>query len=201
MPFDGKDENKRRLIKSVGTVLARDGFNKLGVNSVSREAGVDKVLIYRYFGGLHQLVNEFCETIEFWPDVEELIGQDEDKLNSMNAEEQLVFFFKRFIKALRSRPTTQMIMVWWDTEPNGQLAEHLDDIRMRTALEFFERLENIPFEKDLTAVVLILYAAISNLIVKSQTGGFVGGIDLKTDSGWQRIEDGIELLIGGVFRE
>jgi AcrR family transcriptional regulator len=37
-------------------VLARDGFGAIGINAVAREAGVDKVLIYRYFGGLPELL-------------------------------------------------------------------------------------------------------------------------------------------------
>ncbi|MFU8830406.1 MAG: hypothetical protein ACNA8P_13365 [Phycisphaerales bacterium] len=35
------------MIRAVGTLLARDGFQGMGVNAVAREAGVDKVLIAR----------------------------------------------------------------------------------------------------------------------------------------------------------
>ncbi|RJF88756.1 TetR/AcrR family transcriptional regulator [Oleomonas cavernae] len=40
-----------RLVAAAGNVLARDGFAALGVNRIAVEAGCDKVLIYRYFGG------------------------------------------------------------------------------------------------------------------------------------------------------
>ncbi len=36
-----------KIIDAVGHVLARDGFTKIGINAIAREAGVDKVLIYR----------------------------------------------------------------------------------------------------------------------------------------------------------
>ncbi len=45
-----KETTRLRLISAVGTLLARQGFNALGINAVAEEAGVDKVLIYRYFG-------------------------------------------------------------------------------------------------------------------------------------------------------
>ena len=51
-----RDETSARLLAAVGEVLARDGFAALGVNAVAKQAGVDKVLIYRYFGGLPELI-------------------------------------------------------------------------------------------------------------------------------------------------
>jgi AcrR family transcriptional regulator len=47
------------LVRAVGTLLARDGFTALGVNAVAKEASVDKVLIYRYFGGMPELLGAF----------------------------------------------------------------------------------------------------------------------------------------------
>ncbi len=50
-----KGATRQRLLEAVGTLLSRDGFGALGVNAVAREAGVDKVLIYRYYGGMADL--------------------------------------------------------------------------------------------------------------------------------------------------
>jgi AcrR family transcriptional regulator len=47
---------EERILTAVGEVLARDGFAAIGVNAIARQAGVDKVLIYRYFGGLPELL-------------------------------------------------------------------------------------------------------------------------------------------------
>ena len=55
MPRD-KEETKMRIVTAVGRQLAKGGFRDLGVNSIAKEAGVDKVLIYRYFGGLPLLL-------------------------------------------------------------------------------------------------------------------------------------------------
>lgn len=201
MPYKGRLENENRLLEAVGSILARDGFKNLGVNKVAKEAGVDKVLIYRYFGGLPQLITAFSQTVEFWPTLQELLGPNEQTVKEYNAEEQFAFFFKSFLRALRRRPMTQMIMVWLVSEPKSDLAKNLDDWRIRSAWEFFEQLEKIPVDPDLTAVVLLLFSAIFRLIEQSQTVGFVGGIDLTTDDGWQRIEQGIDLLVRGMFSE
>lgn len=54
-----KENTKRKLIESVGSIIENEGVNKLGVNKVAKAAGVSKVLIYRYFGGYHQLLMEY----------------------------------------------------------------------------------------------------------------------------------------------
>ena len=67
-----KEETKDRIIDAAGRLLAEGGFRKLGVNAVAREAGVDKVLIYRYFGGMPELLRAFGVSGDFWPTFEEL---------------------------------------------------------------------------------------------------------------------------------
>ena len=65
-------KTKERLLEAVDDVLARDGFGGLGVNTLAREAGVDKVLIYRYFGGLNGLLKAYAEAGDLWWTVEEI---------------------------------------------------------------------------------------------------------------------------------
>jgi AcrR family transcriptional regulator len=52
MKIRDKHITSKRLISAVGSLLAKKGFKGIGVNAVAREAGVDKVLFFRYFGGL-----------------------------------------------------------------------------------------------------------------------------------------------------
>ncbi len=191
-----KKDKMYRLREAVGTVLVNSGFEGLGVNSVAREAGVDKVLVYRYFDDLPSLVLSYCRTVDFWPDLNELLGPDPDAVAMMGPPEQMAFFFKSTLRAIRRRPNTMKILVWRQSEDNV-LARQIDEIQMRSALEFFEQLENIPVDPDLTAVVLILSTAIFSLLCRSQTRGITGGIDLTTEDGWRRIEDGIDELVAG----
>ena len=52
---------------------------RVGVNAIAREAGVDKVLIYRYFGGLPELLRQWGASGRFWPSVDELLGDDAER--------------------------------------------------------------------------------------------------------------------------
>jgi len=48
-------------------VLARDGLVAVGINAIAKQAAVDKVLIYRYFGGLPELLRTWGASGRFWP--------------------------------------------------------------------------------------------------------------------------------------
>ena len=195
-----REDKERRLLKAVGQVLARDGFEALGVNRVAAEAGVDKVLVYRYFGDLPSLVLAYSQTVDFWPSLDELLEPNPSAVEKMGPAEQMAFFFKSVLAALRRRPETVKILAWRQSEDNP-LARQIDDIQQRSALEFFEQLENIPVDPDLTAVVLLLYAAVVGLLCRSLTRGTVGGIDLNSESGWLRVEEGIDLLVTGAWAQ
>jgi AcrR family transcriptional regulator len=97
---------EERILAAVGQVLARAGFAAVGVNAIAREAGVDKVLIYRYFGGLPELLRAWGESGRFWPGIGELLGPDPRATMALPAAERWALFFDRFIDALRRRPLT-----------------------------------------------------------------------------------------------
>ncbi len=196
--FDRKERTKGKLIKAVGKILAEDGFKGLGVNKVAKIAGVDKVLVYRYFGGLPELIREYSKTVDFWPTVEELIGPNPDQVKAMLPDEQVAEFFKSFLFALRKRPLTQDILAWELLERN-ELTKQLEEIRIRTILEYFEYLDKIPDDDNLTAIVVLMGGAVNHLLVKSRITDFIGGIDLNSEQGWNRINKGIDLLLKGIF--
>ncbi|WP_262248524.1 TetR/AcrR family transcriptional regulator [Parapedobacter soli] len=61
-----KERTKRQIIDAIGTVMADEGYEKLGVNRVARTAGYSKELIYRYFQGMDGAVTEFFTENDYW---------------------------------------------------------------------------------------------------------------------------------------
>lgn len=198
MVYDRKENTKKRLIKSVGTTLGKFGFKGFGINRVAKEAGVDKVLIYRYFGGLPELVKAYSLSADFWPSTDELLGDDPDHVKSLPPDEQVAYFFKQFLSALRQRPITQEILALEVLERN-ELTKQLEYIRIRTALEFFERLDQVPDDQNLSAIIVLMGGAVNYLVIRSRITTSVGGIDLESETGWDRINKGIDLLLKGIF--
>ena len=189
---------REKLIKAVGSILSKNGFAGIGINAVAREAGVDKVLIYRYFGGLPQLISAFgCEG-NFWPSVEELAGGDIEKFGQLPLEEKLSQLGINFMKALKKRPITQEIMAWEMIERN-ELTIELETIRETTMLRFFEMFFPLSGDDvDLLPVIAIIGAGISYLVTRSRKIQMYSGIDLQSESGVKRLQDAIGLIIKGI---
>jgi len=190
----------RRIVSALGSLLAREGFKGIGVNALAREAGVDKVLIYRYFGGLEGVIAAFGKEGDFWPSALELAGGDLQKFSSLSLEDRLSVFTRQFIRALRQRPLTQAIMAWEVLETN-ELTQELEAVREQSIMEFFK----LFFLKDKTAVdlqaiVMLMGAAISYLVIRSHHIDIYGGIRLDSDEGWQRIEASIDSIIQKIVR-
>lgn len=201
IPIRNKELTKQKLVKAVGKVMASVGFQQLGVNMVAREAGVDKKLIYRYYHGLQGLVAEYAQTLDFWPSAEELVGPDRDAVREMQPHELMSLFFRRYLQAILTRPYTLEILAWEAIERN-ELTKTLEEVRVKTALEFFELMDQDPPEDvDLTALVLLMAGAINFLAVRSRIHGTLGGVDLQSQEGWGRIETTIDQLMAGILKK
>ena len=199
MPSErNREKTRKRLIMAVGSLLGRKGFKGLGVTALAREAGVDKVLIYRYFGGLPGLIAAFGREGDFWPSVAELTGNDLNGFGRLPLAEKLSRLGKTFITAMRKRPLTQEIMAWEMVERNELTAE-LEVIRENIILRFMEMyFPEVDTDIDLEAITAILGAGISYLVTRSRNIDQYSGINLKSETGWKRLENAIETIVRGV---
>jgi AcrR family transcriptional regulator len=194
-----KEETKSRILRAVGKLLAESGFNSLGINAIAKEAGVDKVLIYRYFTDLPTLLQTFgreggylSETV-IAPEVE----------NAESLAEGLVRWLMFFQKELEDRPITQEIMRWELTEKNDLIKE-LIDIRRQVSVERLQFLSDkfgLPPDKDVVAIVSVLGAAIVYLQLRSKISPAFAGLDFSTTEGWARIDATITTIIHAVMAD
>jgi AcrR family transcriptional regulator len=195
-----REATRARLIAAVGKMLAEQGFTRLGVNGVAREAGVDKVLIYRYFGGMPGLITAFGQEGDFWPGIEELAGGDIESFRQLPLEDKLYGLGRNFLAGIRRRPLTLEIMAWEMVERNDLTVE-LETIRETRMLRFAEMfLPDAGAAIDLMAISAIIGAGISYLVCRSRKTRWYNGIDLGADEGWRRIEQGMAQVVKGAMQ-
>ncbi len=193
------EATRARLIGAVGALLAREGFKGLGVNAVAREAGVDKVLIYRYFGGLPQLIAAFGREGNIWPSIKELVGDDIEAYHKVPMTEQLSQLSRNFIQAIRKRPVTQEILAWEMIERN-ELTIVLESVRENTMMNFFDMFfPSTDKGPDIAAISAIIGAGISYLVSRGRQISIYNGVDLQSEAGWQRLVKAIDAMIKGLF--
>ncbi len=193
------EQTKKKIVEAVGKLLSQKGFGGIGINAIAREAGVDKVLIYRYFGGLPELLRQFASQGNFWPSLGELLGKPMERFgNLMEAGKAILL---GHFRELRQRPTTQEIMRWELLERN-ELTDELARFREQQGMEILQQLPNgnPDDDRDLAAMAAILHAGISYLVLRGKTADVYLGIELNTDEGAKRLTKAIEKLVETVFK-
>jgi len=180
---------EERILAAVGEVLARDGFGALGINAIAREAGVDKVLIYRYFGGMPELLRQWGASGRFWPTLDELLGEDRQAVLALPLAERYALFFDRFIDALRARPLTLEILAAEIVERNA-LTAILETEREQWGAQA-ETLfggDELARAPHLRGITLLLVAGVMYLLVRARKIRIFGAIDLHSDAGWAALK-------------
>lgn len=200
VPITSAGVVRRRLVAAVGPVLARVGFAGISADLVAAEAGCRRADLFRLFHGLPGLVAAFAETDGYWPSAAELLGDDVESLRRLPPAELVAAFFKRYLRALLRRPQTLDILAW-EALSRNDLTRAVEGVRERTALEFFEHMnEDPPDDVDLTALVMLMAGGVHFLVVRSRTADCVGGVDLESEAGWRRIEQTIDLILARTLR-
>ena len=191
---------EERILAAVGTVLAREGFGAVGINAIAREAAVDKVLIYRYFGGLPELLRTWGASGRFWPSVEELLGDDRPAVLALPMAERYALFFDRFIDALRQRPLTIEILAAEIVERN-ELTAVLEAEREQWGAQAEALFGGEEFVRGphLRGVTLLLVAGVQFLLVRSRTVSVFSGFDLRSDADWSAIKASLRVMAGQLF--
>jgi AcrR family transcriptional regulator len=193
------EATKRRLVDAVGAILARHGFTHLGVNAVAAQAGTDKALIYRYFGGFPRLLEAYAESAAFWPTTEEMAGGPLGELGALPLAARVARVVHSYIGQLRARPLTQEILAWELSERN-EVTARLEEVRERRGLELMTVLaRDLPPTVDVAGVASILAGAVHYLLLRARRIRVFNGIDLRREEGWARLEAAARTMVIGAL--
>ncbi|MBS1504481.1 MAG: TetR/AcrR family transcriptional regulator [Bacteroidetes bacterium] len=127
MAKKNKDETMKRLVGAVGEILKEKGYAGVGVNKIAIQAGVTKELIYRYFGGLNNLLGTYIKSKDYWqPLLAELNGsgmaEEQDLLRLFIGllQDQFRFFYEE--KEMQK-------LILWQISVSNQLLRSISDDR------------------------------------------------------------------------
>lgn len=194
---------RRRLVAAIGTLIARSGVAALGVNAVAAEAGVDKVLIYRYFGGLDGLMQAYGREVSLWPGLEDVAGTEGDWGGPADFSEALARVLTGFYRALRARPVTLELLASEAVERNpltlalGSARVGLEAAVSRTILSGLRA----PAHVDLEAIIAVLVAGVTYLAVRAHRHDRFAGLALHDGEDVARLEGAVARLVAGALAD
>jgi len=178
-------------------VLAHEGAPALSPASVARRAGVDKALVYRYFGSFDGLLKAYVEGSLSWPTLADVAG-DADALLALPFGARCALIMRRYAAALRARPDTVAILA----------AELLERTPFHAALEqrreqfgaaLFQLAKDAPPGVDVEALATLMTGAIHYLLIRARQVEVFNGIHLASDAGWSRIESALDAALSGAL--
>ncbi|HAS89289.1 MAG TPA: TetR/AcrR family transcriptional regulator [Desulfovibrio sp.] len=199
VPINTLTATRRKILHAAYKCAAKTGFNNLDVDEITLRAGVSRKTLYSYFNGLENLMSELAVSGIYWPTTEELLANAPSEFPEIEPEKQVAAFFTSLRRTLETRPDTLRLLAWEMLE-RTTLSELLEDVRVRTALEFFEHMTpDVPDDVDLAAAVAILGGAISYLSIRSLNTKHFGGVSLQDEVGWDRMEAAMQDMLRGLL--
>jgi AcrR family transcriptional regulator len=183
-------------------LLTRHGVAAVRINAVAAAAGVDKVLIYRYFGGRAQLMRALSRERRLWPDADAMQGAGGDTEGApASLAQDLITMLLDAARDLRSSPLARRAAVWglagsdeFAREIAAARGEHAQAIA--AALRTRHRLP--PFV-DLDAIVALLAAAVTHLALHAGPGASFAGLELRRDEDWRRAERALTNVVNALL--
>ncbi|MCW8996073.1 MAG: TetR/AcrR family transcriptional regulator [Psychromonas sp.] len=176
---------KQRLISAAGEILATEGFTKFGINAVARQAGVNKALIYRYFGDLDGLVTAYAGESDFWPTTDELLENLQDR--PLNMQQYIQQILANYWYALDSRPQTLAVMAWELVDRNQLtiiLEQHREKSSVLLGKQLHQQLTKIDssteehIRQKLPNIMAITSASVNYLLLRKREVHYFAGVDL-----------------------
>jgi AcrR family transcriptional regulator len=190
-----RSQTEGRLRQAVEDLLVEGGFGALTPSAVARRAGVDKMLIYRYFGDLAGLVRAIAFAPDFFPTFEDLCGNDSvAALLALSVGARAARILDRNARALMDRPVVLELMVWELVERNELTAimeEARESLGLRLLAELFP---DVADKSRLRAMSAVLSAGVAYLALRRRKIRWFSGVDLKSDDGWKEIVSAIEAM-------
>lgn len=192
-----KERSKEKFLEAVGEILTKEGYSGLKVNTIAATAGVDKKMIYNYFGGTDQLIDTYVTSQDFWSNVKE----DSVEINDGGRE-----FSKKSLTAqfdyVSQNKSLQNILLWGLAEKRSSL-QHIAGERERNGEQLLTQITDPYFAENATqyrAIMAILISGIYYLnLYKGGNCDTFCGIDLTKETGLDTIKKAIEKLIDLVY--
>jgi AcrR family transcriptional regulator len=187
-----RDATAKSLLAAALRLLAREGFTALGPNAVAAEAGCDKKLIYRYFGGMDGLVEALGGELALW-----LGGAAQAVPEGADYAGRIAALLEGYAEGLRGDVALQRALAWELAEGSEPL-RRLDAVRgaafgqwTAAALAGATRPEGV----DAPAINAVLLGALHYLTLRARTLGGFAGVELATPEGRARIDAALRFLM------
>ncbi len=181
--------SEKRLIETVNTIINEEGFSKLGINKIAKVAGCDKVLIYRYFGGLEGLITAWAKKHDFYIQAYESFIERIGEINKDSLKEITKKILLAQLHFTKENRTHQELLLW---ELSGNVKFNIiRELREENG----HRLQQILNEKlgakenKIDMYITFLIASINYTVLSTLEYPIFNGFDFSNEESWIEYEN------------
>ncbi|WP_262496957.1 TetR/AcrR family transcriptional regulator [Pedobacter lusitanus] len=173
------------------------GYSGLGVNKIANKAGVDKKLIYRYFGDGNLLVETYILEKDYWLSLADKLEEFSEIQTPEKAREIIADILERQFTTFFEEEAMQRLILEELTSRTSLMAG-ICNIRRNIGASLLKHTD--PHfknsEVNFRAVSALLISGIYYLVLQARiNGGTICGIDINTPSGRKEITKTIRHII------
>ena len=201
-PIRDKDRTKEKLIKTVGKIIKAKGFHELKISKIAQVAGVDRKLIYEYFGNVENLINEYLRAEDYGSSMKDIDVANTDFSDHGKGFSKILI--ANMFDALSKNKELQKIIVWELYEYN-EILRKLSDHREELGEHLFQAILHPYFKenhKKYRAILAILISSTYYLHLHADSNGSkICGLDIKDKEDENIIREVINDIIDGAFEK
>ncbi len=191
-------DTENRLLDAVSELVVTKGLDQIGINRVASHAGINKILIYRYFGGLDGLLKAYYERTKPVPSAAPLDMEAMKNLPLADFFDTCYQYIIEEFRLLRQNPEAQEFMKADLINGNG-LSTVMAREKEAALLNMVDELSKLIGTTKGRPFATIVVSAMTLLTVMSQQKRVMLGVDLGTPEGWTEIELALKNIYKGAY--
>ncbi|QKJ28399.1 TetR/AcrR family transcriptional regulator [Mucilaginibacter mali] len=197
-----KERSMQRLMEAVGCVIKEKGYSGLGPTNIAKAAGLNKRLIYFYFGTVDNLIEQYVRSKDYFAGASnganQLLEQNKASGTCKLLESLLINQLEHFY----NNEEMQKIILWQISQ-KSQIMYEVAETREQLGAHFFE-LADKELDRakvDLRAVAGLLVGGIYYMVLHAKSNdSLFCQIDVNTKEGIERIKSAISTILADTYR-
>lgn len=189
-----RELTEQKILDAVGRIVEREGFESVGINAVANESGLSKILIYRYFGSIEQLLAKYMEEHDFW------LNFDISLLPMDNVKGFSKQIFRYYVQMLRTSPALRKLYRW-ELSSNHPSIQLLRQRREETAMQIINsvcKFSGEPLDR-VAGISTLVTASVSYLCILGENCDVYNSLKINDDSGWKKLLDTIDYMFDKIL--
>ncbi|UOE52535.1 TetR/AcrR family transcriptional regulator [Mucilaginibacter sp. SMC90] len=196
-----KELTKRKLIDAVGAIIKTRGFGGIRISKVARHAGVDRKLIYRYFGNLNNLTEAYIVENDYWMLFAENLKKMANDIDDSNAQSLIIEILQNLFKYFSKEPKMQNLILM-ELTGSSHVLRSIHNVRESIGQDILEKTDR-HFENsnvNFRAVAALLIGGIYYTILHTLANGYdFADVNMAEEDGMKAISDALGKVINWAF--